>query len=93
MTEFDREIFENVIDVVIFGKVDESGIRNPYSVTFVLHKNHRILKYMAYNVLIVDGDNQASLADCFGIESPDKLDVTLFTSWCPVPRWRRRCYS
>jgi DNA invertase Pin-like site-specific DNA recombinase len=35
MTEFDREIFENVIDVVILGKADESGIKNPYSVTFV----------------------------------------------------------
>ncbi len=32
---FDREIFENVIDKVIIGKVDESGIRNPYSVTFL----------------------------------------------------------
>ncbi len=35
MTEFDREIFENVIDTDIIGKIDESGIRNPYSVTFV----------------------------------------------------------
>lgn len=35
LTEFDREIFENVIDKVIIGKVDESGIKNPYSVTFV----------------------------------------------------------
>jgi chromosome partitioning protein len=37
-----------------------------------------ILKYMGYKVLVVDCDNQANLTDCFGIESPDKLDVTLY---------------
>lgn len=35
LEEFDREIFENVIDKVIVGKVDENGKENPYSVTFV----------------------------------------------------------
>ncbi|SKC73489.1 hypothetical protein [Maledivibacter halophilus] len=35
LEKFDREIFENVIDEVIIGKVDESGTRNPYSVTFI----------------------------------------------------------
>ena len=35
-------------------------------------------KYMGYKVLVVDCDNQANLIDCFGIESPDKLDVTLY---------------
>lgn len=37
-----------------------------------------ILKYMGYKVLVVDCDNQANLTDCFGIESLDKLDVTLY---------------
>lgn len=35
LEKFDREIFENVIDKVIVGKIDESGIKNPYSVTFI----------------------------------------------------------
>jgi hypothetical protein len=35
LEEFDREIFENVIDKVIIGKVDEDGKENPYSVTFI----------------------------------------------------------
>ncbi|SKC77468.1 recombinase family protein [Maledivibacter halophilus] len=35
LEKFDREIFENIIDKVVIGKVDESGIRNPYSVTFI----------------------------------------------------------
>ncbi|SKC77866.1 ParA family protein [Maledivibacter halophilus] len=36
------------------------------------------LKNMGYKVLVVDCDNQANLTDCFGIESPDKLDITLY---------------
>ena len=35
LKKFDREIFENVIDKVIIGKVDDQSIRNPYSVTFI----------------------------------------------------------
>ncbi len=35
LEKFDREIFENVIDKVIIGKVDETGKKNPYSVTFI----------------------------------------------------------
>ncbi len=37
-----------------------------------------VLKNMKYKVLVVDCDNQANLTDCFGIESPDKLEVTLY---------------
>ncbi len=37
-----------------------------------------VLKYMGYKVLAVDCDNQANLTDCFGIERPDKLEVTLY---------------
>lgn len=36
------------------------------------------LKNMNYKVLVVDCDNQANLTDCFGIESPDKLKLTLY---------------
>lgn len=35
LDEFDREIFENVIDKIIVGKVDEEGKENPYSITFI----------------------------------------------------------
>ena len=36
LIEFDREIFENVIEQVVIGKVEkEAGIKNPYSITFV----------------------------------------------------------
>ncbi|WP_459195448.1 hypothetical protein [Wukongibacter baidiensis] len=80
-------------DFVRESKRDRIGLKIRYLSLLFLQKNHRILKYMAYNMLIVDCDNQANLTDCFGIESPDKLDVPLFTSCCPVPRWRRGCYS
>ncbi len=35
LEKFDKEIFDNIIDEVIIGKVDEAGIKNPYSVTFI----------------------------------------------------------
>jgi len=31
-----------------------------------------------YRVLAVDCDNQASMTDCFGIEDPEKLEITLY---------------
>ena len=37
-----------------------------------------VLKNIGYRVLVVDCDNQANLTDCFGIESPDKLELTLY---------------
>jgi chromosome partitioning protein len=37
-----------------------------------------ILAKQGYRVLAVDGDNQASLTDCFGIEKPEELDKTLY---------------
>ncbi|WDV44100.1 ParA family protein [Clostridiaceae bacterium M8S5] len=36
------------------------------------------LKNKGYKVLVVDCDNQANLTDCFGIVSPEKLDMTLY---------------
>lgn len=37
-----------------------------------------ILVRKGYRVLAVDCDNQASMTDCFGIETPEKLDITLY---------------
>jgi chromosome partitioning protein len=37
-----------------------------------------ILAKRGYKVCVIDGDNQASLTDCFGIEKPEELDVTLY---------------
>jgi len=37
-----------------------------------------VLAQEGYKVCIVDGDNQASLTDCFGIEKPEELDLTLY---------------
>ena len=37
-----------------------------------------LLKNMGYRVLVVDCDNQANLTDYFGIESRDKLELTLY---------------
>lgn len=37
-----------------------------------------VLKNMGYKVLVADCDNQANLTDCFGINNPEKLEVTLY---------------
>jgi chromosome partitioning protein len=37
-----------------------------------------ILAKKGYKVLTLDADNQASLTDCFGIEKPEKLDISLY---------------
>lgn len=37
-----------------------------------------ILAKQGYKVCAIDGDNQASMTDCFGIEQPEKLETTLY---------------
>lgn len=37
-----------------------------------------ILAKEGYKVLVVDCDNQASMTDCFGIEKPEELEITLY---------------
>jgi len=37
MEEFDREIFESLVDKIILGREDEDGTINPYVITFVLN--------------------------------------------------------
>lgn len=36
ITEFDREVFEILVDKVIIGEIDEEGNKNPYVVSFIL---------------------------------------------------------
>ena len=44
LEEFDREIFETVIDKILVGKIDEEGVVNPYSITFVFKTGLEIEK-------------------------------------------------
>ena len=44
LEEFDREIFETVIDKILVGKIDEDGVVNPYSITFVFKTGLEIEK-------------------------------------------------
>ncbi|MGB4607249.1 MAG: recombinase family protein, partial [Sedimentibacter sp.] len=44
LKEFDREIFESVIEKIIVGKIDEDGNKNPYSVTFIFKTGLEIEK-------------------------------------------------
>lgn len=36
ITEFDREVFDILVDKVIIGEIDEEGNKNPYVVSFIL---------------------------------------------------------
>ncbi len=45
LKEFDREIFESVIEKIIVGKIDEDGNRNPYSITFIFKSGLEIEKH------------------------------------------------
>src|SRR5690606_10646244 len=35
LTEFDRYVFESIVEKVIIGEVDENGNTNPYKLTFI----------------------------------------------------------
>ena len=37
-----------------------------------------LLSKKGYKILIVYSDNQYNLTDCFGIENPERLEITLF---------------
>ena len=37
-----------------------------------------ILSEKGYKVLVIDSDNQSNLTDCFGIERPEELEITLY---------------
>ncbi|KNY29483.1 recombinase family protein [Pseudobacteroides cellulosolvens] len=42
LTEFDRHVFESVVEEVILGKVDEKGNKKPYFITFVFKTGFKI---------------------------------------------------
>lgn len=41
ITEFDREVFDILVDKVIIGEIDEEGNKNPYVVSFILNSNKK----------------------------------------------------
>ncbi len=45
LEEFDRAIFDSLVDKVIIGDVDEDENDNPYVVTFVLNSGKIIRKF------------------------------------------------
>lgn len=51
LKEFDREIFESVIEKIIVGEIDEDGNNNPYSVTFIFKTGLVIEKNDKYSNL------------------------------------------
>ncbi len=66
LKEFDREIFESVIEKIIVGKIDEDGNNNPYSVTFIFKtglviekndKNSNLYSYPTHDACGVCGRN------------------------------------
>ena len=57
LEEFDREIFESVIEEVIVGEIDEEGNINPYSVTFVFSTGLKINKDFSKDNKETEGKN------------------------------------
>lgn len=41
ITEFDREVFDILVDKVIIGEIDEEGNKDPYVVSFILNSNKK----------------------------------------------------
>jgi DNA invertase Pin-like site-specific DNA recombinase len=91
LTEFDREIFENVIDHVIIGKVDESGIKNPYSVTFVFKTGLKVeedctakksLGIHKSDEFVYSYDRTHTRRMCNGTISSRLLIIKEFTHFC-----------
>ena len=41
MTAFDRDIFENMIDTIIAGGIDENGEKDPYKITFIFNTGYK----------------------------------------------------
>jgi chromosome partitioning protein len=37
-----------------------------------------VLSKKGYKILVIDSDNQYNLTDCFGIENPERLEITLY---------------
>ena len=45
ITEFDREVFDILIDKVIIGEIDEKGNKNPYVISFILKSSKKTDSY------------------------------------------------
>lgn len=45
ITEFDREVFDILVDKVIIGEIDEDGSKNPYVVNFILKSSKKSDNY------------------------------------------------
>lgn len=74
LKEFDREIFEGVIEKIIVGKTDDDGNKNPYSVTFIFKtglviekndKNSNLYSYPTHDTCGVCG--KSSKGEAVGI--------------------------
>lgn len=69
LKEFDREIFEGVIEKIIVGKTDDDGNKNPYSVTFifktglVIEKNDKDSNLYSYPTHDTRGDGSIDVKD------------------------------
>lgn len=45
ITEFDREVFDILVDKVIIGEIDEEGNKNPYVISFILKGSKKTDSY------------------------------------------------
>lgn len=45
ITEFDREVFDILVDKVIIGEIDDKGNRNPYVISFILKSSKKSDSY------------------------------------------------
>ena len=69
LVEFDRYVFESIVDQVIVGKVDEKGNKDPYHITFIFKTGFKEeieakTKKTKNKELKVDGKNLQSHSGC-----------------------------
>ena len=68
LVEFDRYVFESIVDQVILGRVDEKGNKNPYHITFIFKTGFKEeievkTKEAKNKELKVDGENLQSYSE------------------------------
>ena len=81
LKEFDREIFESIIDCILVGDTNPDGTKNPHVITFVLNTGQKIKemidvrsKEITHNHKLEieqDNGNNHSLSNDFGMLSLD----------------------
>lgn len=81
LTEFDREIFNILVDKVVIGGIDENGNKNPYIINFVLKHNKENQNYISskeekralkQDITIIDIENKNILCE---IKSFQRLKI------------------